>query len=50
MVIDTQKVLVNDELYEYNQFVENIQLLIQKSRENNVELIYVVHDKALGAT
>ncbi|WP_418374167.1 isochorismatase family protein, partial [Agathobacter sp.] len=44
LVVDTQKALVNDELYNYNEFIDNIQLLIKKARENNVEVIYVVHD------
>ena len=49
LVVDTQKALVNDELYEYNKFIENIQLLIKKARENNVEVIYVVHDEGIGS-
>ena len=30
LVVDTQKALVNDELYNYNEFIDNIQLLIKK--------------------
>ena len=29
LVVDTQKALVNDELYNYNEFIDNIQLLIK---------------------
>ena len=43
------KALVNDELYNYNEFIDNIQLLIKKARENNVEVIYVVHDDGIGS-
>ena len=49
LVVDTQKSLVNDELYNYNEFIDNIQLLIKKARENNVEVIYVVHDDGIGS-
>ena len=49
LVVDTQKALVNDELYNYNEFIDNIQLLIKKARENNVEVIYVVHDDGIGS-
>lgn len=50
LVVDTQKALVHDELYHYNEFVDNIQLLLQKARENNVEVIYVVHDDGIGSS
>lgn len=49
LVVDTQKALVNNELYEYKKFIENIQLLIGKARENKVEVIYVVHDDGVGS-
>lgn len=49
LVVDTQKALVNDELYSCNEFIDNIQLLIKKARENNVEVIYVVHDDGVGS-
>ena len=49
LVVDTQKALVNDELYNCNEFIDNIQLLIKKARENNVEVIYVVHDDGVGS-
>ena len=32
LVVDTQKALVNDELYNCNEFIDNIQLLIKKAR------------------
>ena len=33
LVVDTQKALVNDELYNCNEFIDNIQLLIKKARQ-----------------
>lgn len=49
LVVDTQKALVNNELYEYRKFVENVQRLIGEARENDVEVIYVVHDDGVGS-
>ena len=31
-------------LYNFNEFVENVQSLINTARENNIEVIYVRHD------
>lgn len=49
LVVDTQKALVNDELYNYNEFIDSIQLLIKEARKNKVEIIYVVHDDGIGS-
>ena len=39
----------HNELFEYEKFIENIQLLIKKARENNVEVIYILHDEGAGS-
>ncbi|MEG1004321.1 MAG: cysteine hydrolase family protein [Clostridium sp.] len=44
LVIDTQKLITNDKLYNFDIFVANVKELINKARENNVEIIYVRHD------
>lgn len=44
LVVDTQKLLVNSELYNFENFVKNIKKLIDISRANNIEVAYVVHD------
>lgn len=44
LVVDTQKLLVNSELYNFENFVVNIRKLIDTSRRNNIEVVYVVHD------
>lgn len=44
LVIDTQKLLMNSELYNFENFVENISKLIDTSRRNNIEVVYVIHD------
>lgn len=49
LVVDTQKALVNNKLYAYKKFVENIVHLINKAREKNIEIIYVVHDDGIGS-
>ncbi|MEG2740301.1 cysteine hydrolase family protein [Clostridium sp.] len=44
LVIDTQKLITNDKLYNFDIFVANVKELINKARENNVEVIYIRHD------
>ena len=44
MVIDMQKGLVDEELYDYDNFVDRTTQLIEAARKNNVEVIFVQHD------
>ena len=44
LVVDTQKLLVNSKLYIFENFVTNISELIDTSRKNNIEVLYVIHD------
>lgn len=44
LIIDIQKLIVNNKLYNFNYFIQNVNLLIKTARENNVEVIYVRHD------
>lgn len=48
MVVDTQKLLVNKELFNLENFIENIKNLIDKARMHQVEVIYIVHDDEDG--
>lgn len=48
LVIDTQKLITNDKLYEFNAFVSNVKEIINKARENKIEVIYVRHDDGEG--
>ena len=48
IVIDMQKALMVDELYNFNGLLENIPKLIRAARENHVEVIYVQHDAGAG--
>ena len=47
LVVDTQKLLVNSKLYNFENFVTNIRELINTSRKNNIEVLYVIHDDGL---
>ena len=44
LVIDMQKGLVDEELYDYDNFVDRTTQLIEAARKNNVEVIFVQHD------
>ncbi|MFL8713063.1 isochorismatase family protein [Clostridioides sp. GD02377] len=44
LVVDTQKLITNEKLYNFNSFVENVKSLIDTARKSNIEVIYVRHD------
>lgn len=44
LIIDTQKALVNSDLYMFETFVRNIRELIKEARKDGTEVIYVIHD------
>ncbi|WP_034439975.1 cysteine hydrolase family protein [Clostridium ihumii] len=44
LIVDTQKLIVNEKLYEFDRFVSNVKELINKARTNRIEVIYVRHD------
>ena len=49
LVIDMQKGLVDEELYDYDAFLEKTVKLISAARKNKVEVIYVQHDAGPGS-
>ncbi len=49
LVIDMQKGLVDEELYNYEAFVKRTVKLIDAARTNHVEVIYVQHDAGPGS-
>lgn len=49
LVVDTQKLITNQNLYNFNVFESNVKKLIAKARENGVEIIFVRHDDGAGA-
>lgn len=48
LVVDTQKLITNLDLYNFNAFENAVKTLITAARENNVEVIYVRHDDGNG--
>ncbi len=48
IVIDMQKALLDDELYNLRGLLESVGRLIAAARENRVEVIYVLHDAGPG--
>ncbi len=49
LIIDTQKLITNSALYNFEEFRSNVKTLIKAARENSVEIIYVRHDDGEGA-
>lgn len=50
LVVDTQEMIVTQELYQYEQFVSNVKLLLRSARNNHIEVIYVRHDDGYELT
>ena len=48
IVIDMQKALMDDELYDLHGLLGNVERIIAAARENGVEVIYVQHDAGPG--
>ncbi len=48
IVVDTQKLITNDKLYNFEVFKENVIAMIKTARKNNIEVIYIRHDDGAG--
>ncbi|WP_236897493.1 cysteine hydrolase family protein [Clostridium beijerinckii] len=44
LVVDTQKLITNDKLYNFNAFVSNVEKIISEARKNDIKIIYIRHD------
>lgn len=44
LVVDTQKLIMTNNLYNFDSLVPNIERLITNARKNKIEIIYVRHD------
>lgn len=44
LVVDTQKAIINNELYNFELFESHIKELIKTARNNGIEVIFVRHD------
>ena len=49
IVMDMQKGILNDELYNCSGVLENVKKLIETARKNGTEVIYVQHDDGEGS-
>lgn len=48
LVVDTQELITNDKLYNFDEFKQSVRKLIAKARMNDMEVIYVCHDDGKG--
>ncbi len=48
LIIDTQKAIVNDRLYNYEAFVLGVRQLIGAARTGGTEVVYIRHDDGPG--
>lgn len=48
LVIDIQKGITDERLYDFSGFIKNTVRIIETARSNNVEVIYVQHDDGTG--
>lgn len=50
LVIDTQDMIMTEELYEFDNFVQNVSRPILTARQKNTEVIYIRHDDGFELT
>lgn len=48
LVVDIQKGITDERLYNYNDFIANVTQIIDTARENHIEVIYFQHDDGPG--
>ena len=48
IVVDIQKGITDDRLYDFNTFISNTVKIIDTARDNGIEVIYVQHDDGPG--
>lgn len=48
LVIDVQKGITDDRLYDFKGFISNLKELIAQARKHGVEVIYIQHDDGPG--
>lgn len=49
LVVDTQKGIIDDTLYQFNKLKMNIKTLLNIARDKKIEVIYVRHDDGLNS-
>ncbi|MCD2224809.1 cysteine hydrolase [Listeria cossartiae] len=48
LIVDTQKLIMTNELYNFDVLVANIERLLAAARKNKLEVVYVRHDDGPG--
>ena len=48
LVVDTQKAITNNKLYQFALFESHVKELIATARQKSIEVIYVRHDDGVG--
>ncbi len=48
LIVDTQKLIMNERLYRFEELAANIRTLIHTARQNGIEVIYIRHDDGEG--
>ena len=48
LVVDAQKLITNEKLYRFDEFVSNVKRLISTARETGTEVIFIRHDDGKG--
>lgn len=49
LVVDAQRIITTERLYEFKRFVENVEKMIDEARTNHIEVIYIRHDDGAGS-
>lgn len=49
IIIDTQKLITDEKLFNFNSFCTNVKILIAAARENAVEIVFVRHDDGVNS-
>lgn len=48
LVVDTQKLITNKNLYQFDLFKSRVKELITQARNHHIEVIYIRHDDGIG--
>jgi len=49
LIVDTQKAITNDKLFNFELFESRIKKMIAKARQNNIEIIFIRHDDGVDS-
>lgn len=48
LIVDTQKLIMNDSVFKFHELVSGISALIAAARDNGIEVIFIRHDDGAG--